>query len=92
LGGETIGPDEALRAVEQYEVCGDKGGERLKCPACGIEAEINRTRTEVSGDQSADTETVVDTVLEYICRNPACERFQHNAGETRHRVYPAEEM
>lgn len=63
----------------------------MTCPKCGVEALISGSRMEVSGDNSPETPTVVETVLTYRCRNPQCAECGHEVGESRHRQYPAEE-
>ena len=42
------------------------------CPNCGNEMYICKSEIRVSGDQSADTETVVERVLRFVCRNLRC--------------------
>lgn len=60
----------------------------MKCPKCGLEAQINRSKTEVTGDNSPDTETKIFTVLTFVCRNPQCGEHQKQIGEVRHQIYP----
>ena len=60
----------------------------MQCPKCGVEAAIMNTRTEITGDQSPETQTRVWSVLMYQCRNPACKAFRTDVGETRHLVFP----
>ncbi len=42
--------------------------------SCGNEMYIQGSHIRVSGDDSADRETVVERVLEFVCRNPQCAR------------------
>ncbi len=42
------------------------------CPECRNEMYICGSTLRVSGDQSPDTETVVERVLRFVCRNPQC--------------------
>lgn len=62
----------------------------MRCPKCGVEAAMMRTRTVAVGDQSPDTQTEIWTVMVYQCRNPGCPQHRKDVGETRHRVYPEE--
>lgn len=64
----------------------------MRCPSCGVDAAIMHTRTEVEGDTAPEMQTQVFAVLEYQCRNPACERNGEPVGETRHRLFPAEDV
>nr|DAK54877.1 MAG TPA: Ogr/Delta-like zinc finger protein [Caudoviricetes sp.] len=47
----------------------------MKCPLCNIEMSIQRSYTEVTGDNSPDTETQVFTVQELTCRNKQCSNY-----------------
>ena len=47
----------------------------MLCPVCGIQARIDRSYTQVEGDQSPDTTTRVYTVQEIVCRNPQCPQY-----------------
>ena len=60
----------------------------MQCPECKLEAYIMGKSTEVLGDESPETETEVWSVLEFECRNPACQMNGKKVGEVRHRVYP----
>lgn len=62
----------------------------MKCPKCGVEAAIMGTKTKATGDQSPKTQTEVWTVLVYQCRNPGCNEFGKEVGESQHKIYPEE--
>lgn len=62
----------------------------MKCPKCGVEAAIMKTRMEADGDKSPDTQTEVWAVQVHQCRNPTCGDYEKDVGETRHRVFPEE--
>lgn len=47
----------------------------MKCPLCDIEMSIQRSYTEVTGDDGPDTETKVFTVQELTCRNKKCSNY-----------------
>lgn len=47
----------------------------MKCPLCDIEMSIQRSYTEVTGDDSPDTETKVFTAQEMTCRNKQCSNY-----------------
>ncbi len=42
------------------------------CKYCGNEMYINGSYIRVTGDTSAEEETVVEHVLRFGCRNPQC--------------------
>ncbi len=62
------------------------------CDKCGLDASIVTSGTEITGDDSPDTQTTIFTVLTYACRNPHCERYRKQIGQTRHQVYPVPVM
>ena len=45
----------------------------MLCPKCKLELLIDSSVLEVEGDDSPDTETVINQVQTLICRNPNCE-------------------
>lgn len=45
----------------------------MNCPKCKNELLIDRSFIEVEGDDSPDTETVINQVQELKCFNPRCE-------------------
>lgn len=44
----------------------------MECPFCGNTRRIIGKYIRVRGDQSRETETIVEQVLKYVCRNPQC--------------------
>ena len=49
------------------------------CQYCGNEMFIEGSRVEVRGDTSPEEETVVERVLQFVCRNPKCGHSQQGA-------------
>ena len=58
----------------------------MDCPYCGNKMMIFGSYIRVRGDQSDQTETVVEQVLKYECRNFRCTRKKEER-EKAERIY-----
>lgn len=58
----------------------------MKCPLCSIEMIIQKTYTEVEGDNSPDTQTKVYTLQELSCRNKKCGNYGKVVETVKHQI------
>lgn len=58
----------------------------MLCPKCKCELRINKSYLRVTGDKNPDTQTQVEQVLEFVCKNPQCTSFNQTT-EQSHIVY-----
>lgn len=61
----------------------------MLCPKCNTDMMINASETQVEGDSSPDTPTIVWTVQKLVCRNPKCDNYMKVVEEIRHKIYEA---
>lgn len=63
----------------------------MLCPSCKTELRIQRSRTEVEGDNSESTATKVYTVQDLVCVNQECPQYSPDGSniiqEVRHLIY-----
>lgn len=60
----------------------------MNCPTCGVAAVIEGKTVKVTGDTTAEEQTIVKNELRWNCRNPRCSQFGKEIGVSEHQIYP----